>query len=314
MKRMKVDLSLRRVWLLAMICVVCCGLGKSAAGQQTSDLQSASALLLQKRYADAVALLQKIMPDHEQQPEAHVMLAYALFREDKPAESLNEYTRAAQLRTPSAEDLKWVAQDYVLLNDYKDAAKWMSISLSMDQSDEEAWYGMGRIEYTQNNFKQAKACFEQALKLRPQDVNAENNLGLTYEALYRFDDAVAAYRNAIEWQQDSTHPSAQPYLNLATILLNKNEVDQAFPLLQRAAAIAPDNPAVLTQLARANFKQGRFADAEKELKRALIEKPGDAALHFQLGRVLQKEGRQEEAKAEFAKTAVLDGTHSSPNR
>lgn len=314
MRGMEADTLLRRVWLLALLGVVCCGAGRRAAAQQTPDLQTARNLLLEKRYADAAALLKKTMPGYEQQPEAHVMLAYALFREDKPAESLQEYTRAAQLRTPSAEDLKWVALDYVLLKDYKDAAKWMSVSLSMDRSDEEAWYGMGRIDYTQNHFPEAKACFEQALKLHPQDVNAENNLGLTYQALYRLDDAIAAYRTAIAWQRNSTHPSEQPYLNLATVLLNQNKVDQAVAMLQKAMAIAPENPAVLTELARANLKQNRFADAEKELKEAVKAKPDDAALHFQLGRVLLKEKKQEEARAEFAKTAELDGTHSSSDR
>lgn len=289
-------------------------LSKSVAAQQPPDLHSASALLLQKHYAEAAALLTKVMPAHEREPEAHVMLAYALFREGKAAESLKEYTRAAQLRTPSAADLKWVALDYVLLNDYKDASKWMSFSLSMDQNDEEAWYGMGRIAYTLNNFKQAQACYEQALKLHPQDVNAENNLGLTYEAVYKLDDAIAAYRTAIEWQRNSPHPSEQPYLNLATVLLNQNKVDQALSLLQKAISISPNDATVLGQLARANLLQNRLPDAESELRHALQSKPNDSSLHYQLGRVLQKENKLEEAKAEFAKTSALDSTHSSSDR
>jgi tetratricopeptide (TPR) repeat protein len=308
------EASPRWAWLLVVFCLVFGGQWKSATAQQSTDLQSASSLLLEKRYADAIALLTKIMPAHEQEPEAHVMLAYALFRNDRPTESLKEYTRAAQLRTPSAADLKWVALDYVLLNDYKDASKWMSVSLSMDQNDEEAWYGMGRIDYMLNNFRQAQSCFEQALKLHPLDVNAENNLGLTYEALYRLDDAIAAYRTAIEWQQDSPHPSEQPYLNLATVLLNQNKFDQALPLLQKAISIAPDDAKVLAQLARVDLQQNQLSAAEQDLRHALQSKPNDASLHFQLARVLQKENKLEEAKAEFAKTSALDSTHSSPDR
>lgn len=303
-----------RLALFMILCLVAGGWWKSIEGQPAPDLQSASALLLEKRYADAVALLSKIMPAHDQEQEAHIMLGYALFRDNKPAESLKEYTRAARLGTPSAADLKWVALDYVLLNDYKDASRWMSVSLSMDQNDEEAWYAMGRIAYTLNNFKQAEACFKQALKLYPQDLNAENNLGLTYEALYRLDDAVAAYRTAIAWQQNSPHPSEQPYLNLATVLLNQNKVDEAVPLLQKAVSITPNDSKVLAQLARADLLQNKLDDAEKDLKRALQLKPEDASLHFQLGRVLQKERKMEQAKAEFAKTAALDGTHASPDQ
>jgi Tfp pilus assembly protein PilF len=313
MNRNIASLHIRRglisFWGLA--CLTSCLI---VGAQQASDLQSATSMLMQRRYTEAAAYLAKIMPAHEEDAEAHVMFAYALFREDKPADSLREYTRAAQLRKPSAEDLKWVALDYVLLKDYQDAGKWMSVSLAMNPNDEEAWYGMGRIAYTQNNFKRAKVSFEEALKLHPEDVLAEDNLGLTYEALYKLDDAIAAYRKAIEWQQSSMHPSEQPYLNLAIVLLNQNKVDEASALLEKASTIAPDDPSILTEIARISMKQNRLADAERELRQALRSKPNDGALHFQLGRVLQKENKLEEAKAEFAKTAALDGTHSSPDR
>ncbi len=313
MKKLTITLLLRH-WLAAgVVAFFCCGQGAEAAAQQASDLQVASSLLLEKRYADAVALLQKIMPSHQDQPEAHVMLAYALFRENKPAESLKEYTVAAQLHKPTAEDLKWVAQDYVLLNDYKDAAKWMALSLSMDEGDEEAWYSLGRIDYTLSHYTEAEYCFDRALKLDPHDVKAENNLGLTYESLYRPDEAMAAYRKAIEWQQDAPHLSEEPYLNLAIVLLNQNKVDEAFALLKKAEAIAPENPQVLTQLARVDLEQNRFAEAESELKQAVKAKPNDASLHFQLGRVLRRENKTDEAKAEFARAAALDGTHSTPD-
>jgi Flp pilus assembly protein TadD len=284
------------------------------AATQKDGLAAASRMLLGKQYAQAEALLRKLLPDHENEAEAHVMLAYALFRDDKPAESLQEYTRAAQLRTPSAEDLKWVALDYVLLNDYKDAAKWISESLRMNPDDPEAWYSLGRIHYTQNYFRQAKDCFERTLQLSPHDVRAENNLGLTYEGLYQLDEAIHAYRTAIEWQQGSTHPNEQPYINLAIVLLNQNRLDEAMTLLQRAQTIAPEDTRMLTQLARIHYQLGKFGEAEIELRKVVAKSPDDAGAHFQLGRVLHKEGKTQEANQEFAAAARLNGTHSTPER
>ena len=274
------------------------------------DLAAPTQLLLHKHYARAEALLRKLIPQHKDQAELRVMLAYALFRENKPAESLKEYTRAARLRHPTAEDLKWVALDYVLLNDYKDAEKWMYLSLRMNPKDEVAWYSMGRILYTRNLFAKAEICFKQALKLKPRSVDAENNLGLTYEGLYKWKDAIAAYKQAIAWQQNSPHPSEEPLLNLGIVYLNQNHLDKALPLLKQAEAIDPHSKRILKQLARANYRLGHYADAETELRIALRKAPKDAALHFLLGRVLSKEGKKEEAKAEFARVAALDGTHS----
>lgn len=296
--------------LAAAMLVPDCLAQAPAVKAPAADLAAPTQLLLQRHYKRADALLRKLIPQHADQAELHVMLAYALFRENKPAESLKEYTRAAQLRHPTAEDLKWVALDYVLLNDYKDAGKWMYQSLRMNPRDEFAWYSMGRIEYTRNLFKNAETCFQQALKLRPRSVDAENNLGLTYEGLYQWNDAIAAYKQAIAWQQGSPHPSEEPLLNLGTIYLDQNHLHQALPLLKQAQAIDPHSNRILTQLARANYRLGHYAGAEAELREVLKQKPNDAAVHFQLGRVLNKEGKKVEAKVEFAKVAQLDKTHS----
>lgn len=275
-----------------------------------ADLAAPTQLLLQKKYSQAVALLHKLIPQHENQAELHVMLAYAYFRLNKPAKSLKEYTRSAQLRHPTAEDLKWVALDYVLLKDYKDAEKWMYVSLQMNRKDEFAWYSMGRILYTRSKFKKALICFGQALKLNPRSVNAENNLGLTYAALYKWDEAIAAYKNAIAWQKGSKFPDKEPLLNLGIVYLNQNHLGKALPLLKQAYAIDPHSKRVLKQLAQANYRVGNYADAETELRSALTIAPNDSSLHFQLGRALSKEGKTAEAKVEFAKVAALDKDHS----
>lgn len=303
-------------WRALVILFVCvsmpfqCVLAQTKTPQPSPDLAVPTQLLLQKHYKQADALLRKLIPLHKHQPELRVMLAYALFRLNRPAESLQQYTRAAELRHPTAEDLKWVALDYVLLNDYKDAEKWMYQSLRMNPGDPLAWYSMGRIEYTRNQFKKATICFEQALKLDPRSVDAENNLGLAYEGLYQWHRAVSAYKQAIAWQQGSTHPSEEPLLNLGIIYLDQNHLNRALPLLKRASAIDPASKRILTQLARVNYRLGHYADAEAELRAVLRQTPNNAATHFQLGRVLSKEGKKNAAKAEFAKVAALDRPHS----
>jgi Flp pilus assembly protein TadD len=289
------------------------GIAQSSQIGAASQMQQATALLLDRHYHDAEVLLRSMAARDTENAQIHVMLAYACFREDKPRESLEEYTRAAQLRTPTAQDLKWVAEDYVLLNDYADAQKWMSRSVEMNAEDPDAWYALGRIYYTQNLFAKAERCFLRTLTLRPQDERAENNLGLTYEALYKIDEANAAYRNAIRWQ-DARYPDEQPYLNLGILLRHRGKTEEAESLLRHALEIAPNDPKALMEIAQAHVTLHRMADAESELHKAAKLAPKDAAIHFQLGRVLRKEGKIEEAAAQFQKVAELNGSHSSPDR
>ena len=280
-------------------------------------LENARQLIDAGDFAQAAADLRVYLKDHEQSPDGRFLLAYSLLRLDKPKESLGEYTRAAQLRTPSAADLKNVALDYVLLNDYDDADKWMSRSVAMDARDSDAWYGLGRIRYTENRFQDAVDCFQKALALEPRSVKAENNLGLAYEGLNRTDDAIRAYRIELEFEQDpqtKQPPNEQPMLNLAIVLIHRGQLDQALPLLTRAVAIAPKDPKIHEQLGHLYLQKEDMASSQREFEQAVALSPGNAGLHFMLGQVYRRQGQNAMARAEFARAAELNGAHSTPEK
>jgi tetratricopeptide (TPR) repeat protein len=274
------------------------------------QIAQARASLDRGQYVNAEKELRAYLTAHPSDAEAQYLLAFALFRQNKPADSLKEYTEAAQHRRPRASDLKTVALDYVLLNDYADAELWIRYALSMDANDPEAWYEAGRIEYTLNYFRPALESFQRSLQLDPASVKAENNLGLTLEGLNRVDDAIAAYRKALAMQAGSSHPSEQPMLNLATVLIDRNQLDAALPLLRQAAHISPNDWKILAQLGRLYAEKGELNLARDVLERAVSIEPQKASLHFQLGQVYKKSGESEKAQAEFAATQRLLGTTS----
>jgi tetratricopeptide (TPR) repeat protein len=59
-------------------------------------------------------------------------LGLVLRLEGKPRPSLDTYTQAARHRVPTANELRSVALDYVLLNDYEDAIRWLERALKME--------------------------------------------------------------------------------------------------------------------------------------------------------------------------------------
>ena len=246
--------------------------------------------------------------------DARYLLAYTLFREDKAKDSLAEYTRAAKLRAPTAKDLQTVALDYVLLNDYTDADKWMSRSVTEQPDSTEAWYQLGRIKYTENRFTEALTCFQKALSYEPRNVKAENNLGLTLEGLNRTDEAVTAYRNALTWQKDSSNPSEQPMLNLAIVLTDRQQFAEALTLALAADHVAPRDPKISEQLGRIYFQTGELQKAEDAFMKASSLAPDKAAIHFELARVYRKEGKAELARKESDRVAALSGTKSTPGQ
>jgi Tfp pilus assembly protein PilF len=280
-----------------------------AAGRTLQGIQK---LIDAGKFKQAAAELDSFVKIDQNSAKAHAMLAYCMLRMDDPKGSLAEYTKSAALARPDSADLQNVAKDYALLNDIPDADHWMTLAVRMDPKNAEAWYGLGRIRYTQQRFKDAADCFERALVLDPRSIKAENNLGLSYEGLNRTDDATAAYRNAIKWQQGSEHPSEQPLLNLGIVLLHQGKLPEAEQLLTQAAAIAPGDPNIREQLGHLYLQTNDLAKAQSQFEQAIALNPKSPALHFLLGRVYRAEGEDEKAKAEFALSEALSGYRSTP--
>jgi len=277
-----------------------------------ASLREAQKLIDAGQFSQAATVLKGYLKSEQGSGAAHEMLAYTDLRLDDAKSSLEEYTKAAAIARPNAVDLQNVAKDYVLLGDLADAERWAMSSVRMDEHDPEGWYVLGRIRFTLQRFQEAVDCFQRSLALMPHSVKAENNLGLSYEGLNRTDDAIAAYRQAIEWQKDEAHPSEQPLLNLGIILVHQEKLAEAKDVLTKAVAIAPNDPRIREQLGHLYLQSKMLPDAEQQFKAAIALEPKKAELHFLLGKVFHEEGQDQKARAEFGLSAALSGYHSTP--
>ena len=308
--------------------------GKQALTQrlyeQAADL-FAEAAKLPAAPADTLLLEARALLENERLPEAdHTVRAYlatdvrsasglyllgdVLFLENRPRESLETYTRAAAIRTPSAEDLRVVALDYVLLDSYPDARHWLTRALSLNPQNPLALYDLGRVDMHDGNFNAALQHFEASLALDPGAPRTLNNLGLTFEALNRPADALASYARAIQSQRTGPHTSEQPLLNQGALLTTQNRAGEAVLPLTASVRIAPRCIRCHEELARALAAVGQLSPAIEQLRAAIALEPQNPRLHFQLGQLCRRAGLLEEARREFERSSTLYGTKSStPN-
>src|SRR5579863_7490068 len=143
----------------------------AGVAQEPADpLAEARSMLEKGSLAKSQGVLEGYIAGHSASAEAHFLLGYVLFREQKAKESLAEFTAGAKYRRPKAEELKTVASDYVLLGDYMDADKWFSQVTAETPNDADAWYLLGRTQYNESEFAAAIASFEHALTLQPRFV------------------------------------------------------------------------------------------------------------------------------------------------
>jgi Flp pilus assembly protein TadD len=310
-------------------------------------LAQAKALVESGRAADAEPLARQAIAKDPASADAHFLLGYILFRkiqqhavassgsaaapiperlysekalpgpeanfaEANARASLAEYTEGAKYLAPGAFDLKIVSLDYILLGDYSDADKWLTKMLEWAPNDSEGWYYLGRTKYNENRFEEAIHAFQRCLQLDPKNVKAEDNLGLSYAGLGRAEDAVSAYRTAIEWQKDASAKNPGPFIDMASLLLDQNRPTDAISSLRQAIEIAPRDAKAHELLGKAYSRLEQFPQAQAELESAIALAPQNPNLPCMLGPVYRKQGLTEKAKRELDRCASLNGTHSSP--
>lgn len=279
--------------------------------QQADDpIAQARQQLDKGQVRDAEATLHSYLADHGSSADAHALLGYALFRDKDPRASLSEFSEGSKYRSLAPSELKVVAADYILLSDYVNADKWFSQIVTATPQDPDAWYVLGRTKYNESEFTEAISDFEKAIGLRPNYVEAENNLGLCWKELNDQEKARAAFETAISWQ-GSAPVDAQPFLNLGTLLADDGRNKEALPYLTKAAALSPDNPTVHEQLGKVYVALNDLPEAQAELQRAIAVAPNVSALHFKLGQILRKEGLTDRAREEFEICEKLSGPRSS---
>ena len=274
-------------------------------------LLQAQSLINLVQFPAADAALRAFTQQQPRSAQGFYLLGYVLQRENHPADSLQIFTKAAALAPPTPNDLKLVALDYLLLNDYPDAIRWLTRALHDDPQNAEAWYDLGRAHMHGGDFAAAVNAFQRSLALDPHQPKALDNLGLCFEAQNRNDDALRTYRAAIAENDHAPHPSEQPLLNAGALLNTRSGFAEAAPLLERAVALAPGNAHGWEELARAYTGLHDLPKARTAMERAVALDGTNPRLHFQLGRLYRDAGLTQQAQQEFRRSSELYGTHSA---
>ena len=247
---------------------------------------------------------------HEpQSPELLYRLGTVLRLEGKPRPSLDIYTQAARYRIPTASELRSVALDYVLLNDYEDAIRWLERAVTMEPNNVDVLYSLGRCYYSKDRYLDAGKMYERVLGIEPAHLKAEENLGLVFDATNRPQQAEETLRKAALWAGDE-QTDEWPFLDLAIFLLDHDRSAEALGPLRTATHIRPNCEVCHEKLGRALLATNDLPGSINELEEATHLDPTDAKAHFELGRALRQAGQADRANQEFAASKKLYSAHS----
>lgn len=136
---------------------------------------------------------------------------------------------------------------------------------------------LGNILYEADQFEEAEAAYLQALEVCP-DAGTFNNLGATRRMQGRFEEARAAYERALEL--DSKHGRA--HHNLGNLLASRGCIRDAVQHYCIALTLRPSDPTVARQLGVAYSILGRNDEAAAVYRDWLTREPGNAIARHML--------------------------------
>jgi tetratricopeptide (TPR) repeat protein len=162
-------------------------------------------------------------------------------------------------------------------------------------------YWLARLDYDAQNYNPAIARLQKVVEFDPSMMRAYDLVGLCYDYLGQFTEAINNYNRAVELNHQQSKPSPWPHVNLAISLISVNRLPEAEKNLREALQYDAQLPQAHYQLGRVSEMQGEQKAALQSLNKAAELDPSYAEPHYLLGRIYQKLGKRELANAEIAK-------------
>ena len=198
-----------------------------------------------------------------------------------------------------------LAMAYVKLN-RRDLARPELEKLAAAQEQNPLFlYWLGRLDYDERNYTSAITRLQKVIELDPKMVRAYDTLGLCFDYLGKFDEAVKNYNRAIELNRLQSKPSAWPHVDLAISLIALNRLPEAEKNLREAVGYDPQLPQAHYQLGRVLEMQGGYQAAVESLKLAVALAPEYPEPHYLLGKIYHRVGNEPLSKVEIGRFQEL---------
>lgn len=174
----------------------------------------------------------------------------------------------------------------------------------MPNADAERFVRLGQLLARAKDFEGAAATFQTAEKLYSAEVPWPLLLlqGSALEQAGRWDEARAVLERAAILAPEE--PAVLNYLGYAQVERRQN-VTVALALLKKANALKPEDAAITDSLGWAKFVTGDVEGAVPVLERAAAGAPADATINEHLGDALWAAGRRYEARYAWRAAAVF---------
>lgn len=180
----------------------------------------------------------------------------------------------------------------------------------MNPTSPELQVALAKTYFTYGMGDEAIAAYRTALQLKPDFELAVLGLGETYQMLGRIDDEILTYQQALLVMPNST----AVLRILGGTLSERKRFADSIPIFERLASLIPDDAFVANSLGWSYFRIDQLERADREFRRATAINPAFGQALHNLGAVSNRRGRHDDAIEAYSRILVVDPRYVQLNR
>ena len=226
-------------------------------------------------------------------------LANVLFLDGKQLNSAMVLKKAESLGPLDERNRFLLALSYIAINRKNLARPELETLARSNPSNAVYPYWLSRLAYRKTDLQEALSYAEKAVRLDPAFMKAYDQLGLCYAGLQQNDAAIGAYKQAIRLNQQQLARWPWPAMNLGTLFLRLERLDEAEAQLRDSIRIDPSFPVAHYRLGQVLEKKSRDQEAITELEQAAKLDPTYPEPHYAMARIQRKIGNLQAAAREI---------------
>ncbi len=201
--------------------------------------------------------------------------AEAAFHERRYEEAVELFTRYTDRKSKNPWGYYMLGLSSWKAGDNESAEKALTQALGLDPQHVKSWINLSRVLLDEGKPKEASAKIDAALEIDPESNAAHRLKGRAFHLLGQKDQALAAYRQAIQIDNND----AWSMNNMALIFIEEERFDEALPPLARAIELRDDIAIFQNNLGMVLEHMGYFRSAEEAYASAVaIDASYDKAL------------------------------------
>jgi serine/threonine-protein kinase len=199
-------------------------------------------------------------------PHAHCYLAKALAQQGKLSEAVAEFREGIRNKPDDVTAHSQLAELLRSQGKTDEAIAEYRTAIRLGPGEIENHYSLGVLMCdTVRNFDEAAAQFREVIRLKPDHVYAHISLGNALRGRGNVAAAISEYREAIRLDPDLTFAHNGLGIVLCDVV---HDYDAAVEEFQTAIRLKPDDITAHSNLSEPLWWQGKFAEAQKALRRA----------------------------------------------